>query len=131
LDHYHRGIESLADVEAARRAVLSLAAEQGFPEFAGAELALVCSELATNLLKYARAGIIRIGVEPADDGRPRFSIEARVEGPGIPDVDLAMREGFSSANGLGEGLPMARRLSDEFHIESSEQGTIVRAARWI
>ena len=79
---------------------------------------------------YARRGEIGLSVVEKD-GRRGIVVIARDEGPGIADVALAMRDGFSTGGGLGQGLPGARRLVHEFQIESSpECGTRVTVVRW-
>lgn len=88
------------------------------------------SELIRNMLKYAGGGtlemeIIRNGV------RSGLRIICQDEGPGIPNVDLAMKEGYSTSNGLGLGLPGTKRLMDEFNIQSEVgKGTRVTIAKW-
>ena len=91
------------------------------------EIALL--ELARNILAHAGGG--ELLVEPLqDERRSGIAIEARDRGPGIADVEMALRDGFSTAHTLGAGLPGVRRLMDDFEIETSAGGTRVRAVKW-
>ena len=88
------------------------------------------SELARNIVTYAKKGEIRL---QALNGPSRRGIRviAQDEGPGIPDLDQALRDGFSTSGGLGVGLPGVRRLVDEFKIESEPNaGTTVTVVKW-
>lgn len=68
-------------------------------------------------------------VEPQRVG---MAVEARDSGPGIPNIELAMRDGYSTASTLGAGLPGVKRLMDDFHIDSTVGvGTLVRAIKWV
>ncbi|MDQ6992919.1 MAG: ATP-binding protein [Mariprofundus sp.] len=77
------------------------------------------SELATNLVRYAKGGFIRFTF---DDVCRKISIESRDNGPGIVDIEQAMQEGYSSGKGLGAGLPAIKRIMDTMQIENSPQG---------
>ena len=92
----------------------------------------MASELARNVVKYARRG--RMIAQPTADARGRQGLRLIFEdtGPGIPDIAAAMRDGFSTGRGLGKGLPGSRRLVDEFEIESEVgRGTRVTVVRWL
>ena len=88
------------------------------------------SEIARNTVLYGRGGTVRI--EALVDGvRKGLRLVFEDQGPGIPDVDLAMRDGYTTGTGLGMGLGGARRLVNEFRIESRPgQGTKVTLTRW-
>ena len=88
-------------------------------------------ELARNILVHARGG--KLSIEPIEAaGRRGVVVVAEDDGPGIADVELAMRDGYSTAQTLGAGLPGVRRLMDEFAIESTlGVGTRVRAVKWV
>src|SRR5438270_830969 len=104
----------------------------GFPVIDQTRLATVASELARNVVKYARRG--RMIAQPTADARGRQGLRLIFEdaGPGIPDIAAAMRDGFSTGRGLGKGLPGSRRLVDEFEIESEVgRGTRVTVVRWL
>ena len=91
----------------------------------------VVSELASNILKYAGHGVIRI--EPLlQDGRSGVCIRAIDQGPGIADIEACIREGFSTGGTLGLGLPAVRRMMDSVKIHCPEGGgTHVEAIRWV
>jgi serine/threonine-protein kinase RsbT len=119
-----------ADVAMARRAVRTMAASLGFGGRASERIVLAVSELATNLVHYAWAGEIVLTPLERPDGRG-LQVEARDAGPGIPDVEQALRDGYSTGGGLGGGLPSVRRLMDEFEISSGPTGTRIVARAWI
>src|SRR5439155_13000723 len=123
-------IASEADILAARQRGRALAAQVGF---SGGDLALITtaiSEIARNIIVYAKAGEIVLGL--AQHGAKRgIIVIARDQGPGIPDVGLAMRDGYSTGKSLGLGLPGARRLMDEFDIVSEVgRGTTITMKKW-
>lgn len=93
-------------------------------------LATAVSEIARNMLVHAGGGELFLGsIERA--GRVGIVALARDTGPGIADIDEAMRDGFSTGDGLGLGLPSARRLVDEFELSSVVgQGTTVKLTKW-
>jgi serine/threonine-protein kinase RsbT len=126
---YRRTVTAQADVEAACRAATDLGRRSGLSTLAVAELQLVCSELATNLLDHAGGGTVSLA-EVVDGERRGVRVEAVDFGPGIGDVDLAMTEGYTTAGGLGQGLPLARRLATTFEIASTPEGTRVVATKW-
>jgi serine/threonine-protein kinase RsbT len=120
-----------ADIVAARQAGRELAAEAGFK---GTDLTLIAtaiSEVARNIVIYAKYGEIAIALLEERDRRG-MAVVARDEGPGIADIEKAMRDGFSTGGSLGLGLPGARRLMDEFEIESRlGVGTTVTMRKWV
>jgi serine/threonine-protein kinase RsbT len=119
-----------ADIVAARLAGRELATEAGFK---GSDLTLIAtaiSEVARNIVVYAGDGEISLAVLQNEHRKGR-SVVARDQGPGIPDIERAMQDGFSTGNSLGLGLPGARRLMDEFEIESHVgQGTTITMRKW-
>lgn len=113
------------DVVLARKVVREVASSAGFNTVETVEIATAVSELARNILLYAKSGTIE--VSRIDRG---LEIVASDKGPGIPDIELAMRDGYTTSRGLGLGLPGARRLSDEFYITSEVgKGTTVRLVK--
>jgi serine/threonine-protein kinase RsbT len=125
----HVAIERDADVVTARQRGRQLAAACGFSTTEQTLIALAISELARNIVSYATRGTV---VLRALDGERRgIEIIARDQGPGIPDIELAMRDGYSTSKSLGLGLPGTRRVMDEFHIESAPGiGTTVTIRKW-
>lgn len=88
------------------------------------------SELARNMLKYAAGG--RVTIEVVSKGRENgIRLVFIDEGPGIPDLKMAMKDGFSTGKSLGLGLPGTKRLVSEFNIESTVgKGTTVTVTKW-
>jgi serine/threonine-protein kinase RsbT len=125
-------LERDEDIVAARGEVRSLAAALGFGALDQTRLATVASELARNVVKYARRGQLIAQPTSSPHGRSGLRLIFEDEGPGIPDIDAAMRDGFSTGQGLGKGLPGSRRLVDEFKIDSAPgRGTRITVVRWL
>ena len=103
--------------------------ELDFTEMQSAKFLTAVSELARNILKYAGQGIIEI-IPQRSLQRQGLQVIAIDFGCGIADVELAMKDKFSSSGTLGQGLPGAKRLVDEFNIETSSQGTRVKITSW-
>lgn len=101
--------------------------------FSGSEMTLIAtaiSEIARNIVNYARGGEIVLRVVRRGDRRGLFVL-ARDHGPGIPDLERAMEDGFSTGGGLGLGLPGSKRLMDEFDVVSEVgKGTTVTMIKW-
>jgi serine/threonine-protein kinase RsbT len=123
-------ISSDVDIVKARQAGRKVAEDVGFVFTELALIATAISELARNIVRYARSG--EIAIQPiTNSARRGIQIVAQDHGPGIRDVEQALQIGFSTAGGLGLGLPGVRRLMDEFDIQSKlGQGTTVRIAKW-
>ena len=93
-------------------------------------IATAVSEIARNIVKFATRGEFVFSVLD-EDGRKGLKVVARDSGPGIPDVEQAMKDGYSTYRGLGLGLPGARRLMDEFDVMSEVgTGTTVTMIKW-
>jgi serine/threonine-protein kinase RsbT len=123
-------INSDLDIVAARQKGRELAKKRGFGPIDLAIIATAISELARNIVLYARGGEIILKATQAEDS-PGILIVALDEGPGIPDVVEAMYGGYSTSGSLGLGLPGVRRLMDEFDIVSEVgRGTTVTATKW-
>ena len=117
------------DIVAARQAARELAVRAGFTGTDLTLLATAVSEVARNIVRFADRGSIT--VELLREPRPGIRVVARDTGPGIPDVERALDDGYSTDEGLGLGLPGARRLVDEFDIASEpERGTTVVLTKW-
>jgi serine/threonine-protein kinase RsbT len=124
-------IRSDADIVLARQQGRALAAAIGFTPTDATLIATAMSELARNIVAYARQGeMIMRGVEtPYTKG---IMIIARDGGPGIRDIQNALRDGYSTSGGLGLGLPGVKRLMDEFAIESElGRGTTITIKMWL
>jgi serine/threonine-protein kinase RsbT len=118
-----------ADIVAARQAAREVATEIGFSPTDITLIATAVSEIARNIVRFADVG--EVVVEPVEQPRTGISIVARDSGPGIPDVEQALRDGYSTYRGLGLGLPGARRLMDEFAVASeSGRGVTVTMTKW-
>jgi serine/threonine-protein kinase RsbT len=123
-------INSDQDIVAARQSGRALAAEVGFSATDSTLIATAISELARNIVSYARKGEITVKTIHGSS-RHGILVVASDNGPGIPDVLQAMRDGFSTSGSLGLGLPGVRRLMDEFQIASQPgRGTIVTVKKW-
>jgi serine/threonine-protein kinase RsbT len=123
-------INSDQDIVTARQKGRALATELGFSTGDATLIATAISELARNIVSYARRGEITLKIVDAS-GRQGISVIASDDGPGIPDIRQAMRDGFSTSGSLGLGLPGVRRLMDEFEITSQRgRGTIVAVKKW-
>jgi len=118
------------DVVTARQKGRELAMEVGF---AGSDLTIIAtaiSEIARNIVVYAERGEITFNTVSEDDRRGLVII-ATDSGPGIPDIEQAMQDGFSTGKSLGLGLPGAKRLMDEFDIVSEVgRGTTITMKKW-
>ena len=126
----HVPIREECDVAVARRRARELARHQGFPESGVEAIATAVSEVARNIVVHAASGEIVLGAA-SEPGRRGVVVVARDEEPGIPDLQEAMRDGFSTSGGLGLGLPSARRFMDEFSIASAPGGgTTVTMKKW-
>jgi serine/threonine-protein kinase RsbT len=123
-------IETADDVVKVRQAVRVRATEIGFSIVDQTKIVTAASEIARNTLVHGGGGAVRIEIVELGQRRGvRLVFED--SGPGIADLELAMRDGYTTGDGLGLGLGGARRLSSEFRIESHPgRGTRVTLARW-
>ncbi|HTO24008.1 MAG TPA: anti-sigma regulatory factor [Spirochaetia bacterium] len=135
LDRHSRSlkisIESDSDLLAARQEARAIAFELGFTLTAVVGIVTALSEMTRNMLLYAGRGELLI--ESVRDGdRNGILITARDDGPGIPDLQKAMMDGYSTSGGLGMGLPGIKRLMDSFEIRTGpEKGTTVIVRKWL
>ena len=124
-------IRSDQDIVLARHKGRSLAASLNFTSGEATLIATAISELARNIVTYAKKGVIRLKVINGGSNGHGIQVVAQDEGPGIADLDQALRDGFSTSGSLGLGLPGVRRLVDEFRIESKRnRGTTVTVTKW-
>ncbi len=124
-------IESDSDIVLAREHGRLIGKKIGFPSTDLTIIATAISEVARNILVFAKSGEIII-CDVDQNGRRGIEITAQDKGPGIRDIALAMQDGYSTGKGLGVGLPGSRRLMDEFQVLSSPgKGTTVRMKKWM
>jgi serine/threonine-protein kinase RsbT len=123
-------VRASADISRVRQLVRVWATDQGFSLVDQTKVVTAASELARNTLVYGGGGTLLI--EALQDGhRCGLRLTFEDQGPGIPDVNLALTDGYTTGVGLGLGLGGARRLSNEFYIESRPgEGTRVTIVRW-
>lgn len=128
----HRiAIASELHIVAARQKGRELAAEHGFTSTDQTLIATAISEIARNILSYAKQGEVLI-TAVSEAGRRGIRVEARDQGPGIADLERAMRDGYSTGGSLGMGLPGTKRLMDQFEIDSKPgAGTTVVMTKWL
>jgi serine/threonine-protein kinase RsbT len=119
------------DIVRVRQQVRSAAVTSGLSLVDQTKIITAASEIARNALVYGGGGWARIETSTSPAGRPGIRITFTDQGPGIPDVNLALTDGWSSGNGLGLGLSGARRLVDEFDLATEAGvGTSVVVAKW-
>lgn len=123
-------VRTAEDVVRVRRDVRTHAIAAGFSLVEQTKIVTAASEIARNTLDYGGGGSLRI--EMVREGAHRgVRLAFSDNGPGIADVDLALKDGYTTGHGLGLGLSGAKRLSNEFHIETAPgKGTIVTLVRW-
>lgn len=123
-------IRAEPDILAARRVARELATKLGFTDIQLIEIATAISEIARNILLYAREGEMLFALV-RDGARTGVRVVATDRGPGIVDIAAAMHDGYSTGGGLGLGLPGARRLMDSFEIVSAaDTGTTITMTKW-
>jgi serine/threonine-protein kinase RsbT len=126
----NRPIVTAEDVVAVRHAVRQRAVELGFNLVDQTKIVTAASELARNTLQYGGGGTLRIE-EVIEGARRGLRLVFEDNGPGIANIELAMKDGYTTGNGLGLGLSGAKRLSNEFDIQSRPgAGTRVSIVRW-
>jgi serine/threonine-protein kinase RsbT len=125
-----RELRSPEDVVAVRQVVRQKAIALGFNLIDQTKLVTAASELARNAIQYGGGGVVEVAVL-AEGAKRGLRLMFTDRGPGIADIDRAMKDGYSSGGGLGLGLGGAKRLSNEFSIRSAPgQGTTVTITRW-
>ena len=124
-------IRSGDDVVRVRQQVRNAAAENGLSLVDQTKLVTAASELARNTLVHGGGGVAQIEVVKSANGRTGVRLHFTDEGPGIADIVLALTDGWTSGTGLGLGLSGARRLVDEFELNSKPgAGTSVMVVKW-
>jgi serine/threonine-protein kinase RsbT len=118
------------DIVSVRQFVRKVAIDTGFNLVDQTKIITAASELARNTVIYGGGGVLKIEIL-TNGNRNGVKLIFEDEGPGIPDVELALKDGYTSGQGLGIGLGGARRLSNEFEIESKPgKGTRVAITKW-
>ena len=107
-----------------------MARRGGFDRADEERIVLAVMELASNLVRYARAGELVIATMANETGGG-IMVESRDAGPGIADVALALQDGYSTGGGLGSGLAAVHRLMDEFVLTTGPDGTRIETRKWL
>lgn len=124
-------IKSVADIVTARQRGRQMSVGSGFSETEATLVATIISELARNIVLYAKIGEIVVE-QSCDDSQTGITIISRDTGPGIPDLQRALAGGYSTSGGLGLGLCGVRRMVDEFFIDTGNgRGTTVTVKKWL
>lgn len=122
-------VQSEPDVVGVRRRVREVSAQLGFSLVEQTKVVTAASELARNTVIYGGGGVLQI--EMLNGPRTGLRLIFEDKGPGIADIDLALRDGFTTGSGLGLGLGGAKRLVNEFEVRSRVgEGTTIIATRW-
>jgi serine/threonine-protein kinase RsbT len=130
VDTQHLSIRSDEDVVRLRQCVRELMIAAGFSLLEQTKMITAASELARNTLRYGGGGEARVR-RLLTGSRKGIGLAFIDQGPGIADIDLALTEGYTTGGGMGVGLSGAKRLADEFDIESAPgQGTTVQISKW-
>jgi serine/threonine-protein kinase RsbT len=121
------------DIVAARQRARELARALGFGLVDQSRIATAVSELTRNVVRYALNSLGEVTLRPIDVEQDRVGLEVVVadKGPGIENIELALRDGFTSGRGLGMGLPGTRRLMDEMVVDTAPgRGTTITIRKW-
>jgi serine/threonine-protein kinase RsbT len=123
-------VQQERDILVARQRVTEMARKLGLGVVDQTKVTTAASELTRNIIKYAKQGEVLIE-EVEESGRKGLRVTFKDNGPGIVDLESAMKEGFTTGKGLGLGLPGSKRLVNEFEITSSAGcGTTVTIIKW-
>lgn len=126
-------IKGETDIVAARQTARRFATALGFGAMDQSRITTAVSELARNVVRYATdsEGVMSVRAVTSEAGRTGIEVVVEDEGPGIPDLAQAMREGYSSGTGLGLGLSGTKRLMDEMEIDTAVgRGTRISIRKW-
>ena len=123
-------IQSSADVVLVRQAVRQFAIELKFSLVDQTKIVTAASELARNTLDYGKGGTVELEALQ-QDSRQGLRLTFTDQGPGIPDIELALKDGYTTGGGLGMGLSGAKRLVNEFNLVSTVgEGTCITVTKW-
>jgi serine/threonine-protein kinase RsbT len=130
LRHEMMSIQSSADIVLVRQVVRKWSVELGFSLVDQTKVVTAASELARNTLDYGGGGTVKL--ETLQEGMRRgLRLTFADQGPGIPDIDLALKDGYTTGGGLGMGLSGTKRLVNEFEIVSRVgEGTCITITKW-
>ena len=117
-------IKGSGDIVTARQAGREMARELGFGSADQTRLTTAISELTRNVIQYAGTGLCTI-IDNSDKSTIKITVIVEDTGPGIPDIDRALEQGYTTGGGLGAGLPGTKRLVQEFDIDSVPGQTVV------
>jgi serine/threonine-protein kinase RsbT len=125
-------VTSEEDIISSRQQARDAAKTLGFGLVDQSRITTAVSELTRNVMRYAIGGQGEVVIRELQDGdNTGIEVVVRDDGPGIPDIEQAMRDGFTTGGGLGMGLPGTRRLMDNMHIDSAPgRGTTVTIRKW-
>ncbi len=124
-------VNSEFDIVTARQKGREMAAQLGFSSTELTLIATAISEVVRNIVEYAKRGELCLSIVQQGDKRG-IVVVASDHGPGIPNIKLAMQDGYSTGKSLGLGLPGAKRLMDEFEILSEVgRGTKITMKKWV
>jgi serine/threonine-protein kinase RsbT len=124
-------IKDSEDIILARQVVREMAKELNFGLADQTRITTAVSELGRNIYLYAKKGKITIKAV-SKGGKTGIEITAKDNGPGIADIEMAMQDGYTTSNGMGQGLPGSKRLMSEFEIKSKVGiGTTVVVRKWM
>jgi serine/threonine-protein kinase RsbT len=132
LTEVRQSIRSEDDIVSSRQRAREAARQLGFGAVDQSRIATAVSELTRNIVRHASGGRGEVAIrETSADGRVGIEIIVADDGPGIADVEQALRDGYTSGSGMGMGLPGTRRLMDEMTIDSAVgRGTVVTIRKW-
>jgi serine/threonine-protein kinase RsbT len=123
-------LRSSEDIVMVRQAVRKMAVGLGFGLVDQTKVVTASSELARNMINYGGGGTVHLEVVQ-NERRSGLRLVFEDQGPGIPDIELALKDGYTSGQGMGLGLGGAKRLSHEFEIQSKVgEGTRISILRW-
>jgi len=129
LKHEVLAVQNESDVVKVRQEVRKWAAELSFSLVDQTKVVTAASELARNVLIHGKGGTVRL--ELLTEARRGLRLIFEDKGPGIADMELALRDGYTTGNGLGLGLGGSKRLVNDFHIQSRPgEGTCVTIVKW-
>ena len=124
-------LKTVDDIIISRSAIKEMAKEIGFGIVDQTKIATAVSELARNIVAYAGSGTLD-AIAVMSNSRKGIEIVCEDRGPGIEDIGLAFRDGYSTSGGMGMGLPGSRRLMDELDLKSEKgKGTTVLIRKWL